>query len=207
MGVIRRVPTICLGFLVILFSLSTQAEAGGFSPPVSIDMGSAVLIPSVGEAQSGKVFTAALKWATIYPARTSIDIGVGYIGTVLEVDEQPVESTILKSGRTRKPSLSSMHGGFLEISSLLAQRDNTRAWVGGRAELLNSNGEKVVGLATRISGELWVGMADGGGGGAVFGVGAIGVWTEIGARWVPSFGLVRQLSIGLSVRLPMVVAN
>ena len=72
-GVIRRAPMICLGSLLVLFSLSTHAVAGGFSPPISIDMGSAVLVPSVGEAQSGKVLTAALKWATIYPARTSID--------------------------------------------------------------------------------------------------------------------------------------
>ncbi len=207
MGVIRRLSTIGFGCLVIVFSLSSKAVAGGFSPPISVDMGSAVLVPSVGEAQSAKVVTAALKWATIYPGRTSIDIGIGYIGTVLDVDDTAAEPKIVKSQRTKKPSLSSMHGGFLEIASVLAEQEYARAWVGGRAELLNSNGEKVVGLATRISGELWVGVDDGSCSGTVLGVAAIGVWTEVGARWVPSLGLVRQLSIGLSLRLPMALTD
>lgn len=206
MRTIRRLGLVCVGSLLALTSQTTDVVAGGgFAPPIAVDFGSSVLSAKEGTVRTGTVLTVGLKWATIYPKRTSFDVGIGYVGTMIRTDDAPAH----RSSKAPAPrnTLSSMHGGFLEFSGLAAERSHARAWVSGRAELMRSNDEAVLGIATRLSAEVWTGLSHSSHSGGVYGVGALGVWTELGVRRLPSLGLVQQVSVGLSVRLPVVVSG
>ena len=208
MRTIRRLGIVCVGSLLVLTSLTTDVVAGGgFAPPIAVDFGSSVLSAKEGtvRTRTGTVLTVGLKWATIYPKRTSFDVGIGYVGTVIRTDDAPAHHS--SKAPAARNTLSSMHGGFLEFSGLAAERSHVRAWVSGRAELLRSNDEAVLGIATRLSAEVWTGLSHSSHSGGVYGVGALGVWTELGVRRMPSLGLVQQVSVGLSVRLPVVASG
>jgi hypothetical protein len=203
---IRRLVATCLGILALVSLTRDAVAGGGFAPPIAIDFGSSVLSAKEGTVRTGTVLTAGLKWATIYPKRTSFDVGIGYVGTMIRTEDAKAPHRPSNARATRN-TLSSMHGGFLEFSGLAAERSHARAWVSGRAELMRSNGEAVLGIATRLSAEVWTGLSHSSRGGAAYGVAALGVWTELGVRRLPSLGLVQQLSVGLSVRLPAVVSG
>ncbi len=208
MGILRRAKITCFGCLVVLLMSKTEALAGGgFLPPVAVDVGSTVLSIGKGTVRTGGVLTAGVKWATIYPKRTSFDVGVGYVGTFVHQSESGPKHTQARQAPGTEGSLTNMHGGFLEFAGLAKERSHARAWVSTRAELLRSGGENAIGFATRVSAELWTGLTHTSRGGAIYGVGALGLWTEMGLRRLPSHGLVRQVSVGLSVRLPVVVAS
>ena len=207
MRTIRRLAVVGAGSLLALASLTTEVVAGGgFVPPLAVDFGSSVLSAKEAGVRTGTVLTVGLKWATIYPKRTSFDLGIGYVGTMIRTDGAPTAHRSSKA-RAAQNRLSSMHGGFLEFSGLATDRSHARAWVSGRAELMKSNDEAVLGIATRLSAEVWTGLSHSSLGGGVYGVGALGVWTELGVRRLPSLGLVQHLSVGLSVRLPVVVSG
>lgn len=200
---------VCAASLWIFLALSSDALAGGFAPPLSIDVGSSVLSSEDGEVRTSPVVLVGLKWATIYPKRTALDLGIGYVGAMMGPDDEPSARRVhsKRKNGSANSSLSSMHGVFLEVAGLAGERNHARAWVAGRAELLRSNGENVLGFATRISAEVWTGLSDTQGHGTAYGVAALGLWTELGVRRVPSLGLVQQVSVGLSFRIPLIVSS
>ncbi len=177
-------------------------------PPLKLDVGSIALSDRQGGFATGTSLLVGLNWATIYPKRVGIDVGVGYVGTFIADTAEPAGDAGPAVARGIAPTpipasrLVSAHGGYLEVSMLAHEVPHLRTWVSGRAELLRSGGKGVLGMATRVSTELWSGISLGGRGGVGFGVFAIGAWAEVGVRELPGGGLARQVSGGISGRVP-----
>lgn len=207
-GPVRSPSTLVLVFstVAVVGLTATAAHAGGgFLPPAKLDVGTIAVSDRHGDFAMGTSLLVGLNWATLYPKRTGFDIGIGYVGTFLP---EPESRYLARGGDPVAPSqLASAHGGYLEVSLLANERKHMRTWISGRGELLESNGQGGLGMATRVSTELWGGILAGAGNGGIVGVFAIGLWAELGVRELPNDGLARQLSMGISGRLPFVIVG
>lgn len=188
--------------LVLFFSLSPAEAKGGFVPPLKIDYGTTTLISDSGNTRSASQLSTSLNWASLYPERTKFDIGVGFTAIL-----DPKNSEGAKThNRTNRDF--TMHGGFLEFSRLVGEEGAyTRAWLGTRVEMLRSNGQTIYGISARLSAEIWKGLAFSEKNTAIFGVGALGLWAELGIRQLPNSEPLQHASVGLSVRLPLVISG
>lgn len=188
--------------LLGLIGASTSAHAGGgFLPPLKIDLGSLAQRDGSGRTTTGTALLMGLHWATLNPKRSSIDFGVGYVGSFFP-DSVGVH-------RLPQPTnaLLSAHGGYFEFAMLAHERPHVRTWLSGRAELMQSGGVGILGMATRVSTELWSGLLHGNGGSGIVGSAALGLWAEVGVRELPQRGYAPLLSVGISGRLPLVLAS
>lgn len=194
-----------VGVASIVLGLAAPAHAGGgFVPPMRVDLGPA-FTSSVDHEVGGQV-VAGIHWASLYPKKTYLDVGVGIVSTSFGGPEEPRS----KTGPVRDPL--SIFGGYVEVASRPSGNGWWRTWFGTRVEggraAKDGDSQGMVGVAARLSAELWVGGASGGSGGGVIGVGAIGVYTELSARRL-SEDDANELgaSMGLSFRVPMIAAN
>ena len=187
--------------LTLLGSSSPASAKGGFLPPLTIDFGSTALSSDSRAGRTARLISASLNWATIYPKRTAFDIGIGYTAIFDAPDSEPDKI------HSRTNSGFSMHGGFLSLSRLIGELAHTRAWIGTRVEMLRANGETVYGVSTRLSAEVWKGLALSGSNSGILGVGALGLWTEFGLRQLPNSGMLQHVSVGLSMRLPLFISS
>ena len=175
---------------------------GGFLPPLKVDYGSTALFSDSGATRTASLISTSLNWATLYPHRSTFDIGIGYTAIL---DSQPTEPSKLH-GRTKQDF--TMHGGFLEFSRLVGEEGAyTRAWLGTRVEMLRISGQTVYGISTRLSAEVWKGISLSDKNTGILGVGALGLWAELGIRQMPNSAPLQHASVGLSVRLPLAISG
>ena len=189
------------------------AHAGGFGvivPPLRADMGPLAIVDSSG-ARHGSQIAVGVHWASLYPKETPIDVGVGLVAAFVDEDT----ATGAKSAAADEDSGLSLAGGYLDLSTRLAGGRIWRTWGGLRGEALRADGDDRghagLGIAARISAEIYDGAqgagAAGSGVGIMFGVAALGAYAEVSYRDLRGpFGGV-GLSSGVTVRLPFIIAG
>jgi hypothetical protein len=194
--------------LVILAVLSSAGSAhagGGFVPPLEVEAGRALIAGVGGGHLSASEFLVGLSWASVDPHPTPVDFSVGWHGSF--VDER-VELPPGAFARTAAPGdAHTANGAYLAVDLRLVSGPHWRTWLGGRGELLASDGVGVLGGAGRLSAELWRGVEAGGNGGGIIGSLAIEAWAELGVRERSDRSLATVMAGGLGVRLPLLAVG
>lgn len=191
----------------VLITLSGTAHAGGgFLPPMRVDLGAAF---SESEHDVGGQIVAGIHWASLYPKKTYLDVGLGVVSTSFGGPEDP--PTMHTSARPRERDPLSIIAGYVEVATRPSGNGWWRTWVGTRVEAgqasRDGDDQGMVGVAVRGSAELWLGTAASGSGGGIFGVAALGVYGEMSARRFEDDANDLGASFGFSFRLPLVAAN
>ena len=200
-----RLAALTVAAVTLLPSVAA-AGRGVFIPPMRIDVG-----PSISHAEPAAQVVAGIHWASVYPShRANIDIGVGMISASSFGDEAAGAGGAAE--RTIAPQQGlELVGGYVEVATRVAGAKWWRTWIGTRVEsgraTLDGRPEPFVGVATRASTEIFVAGADGGGSAVMMGVFAIGVYGEIAVRRIDDVGDDLGASVGLSMRLPLIIAN
>ena len=145
--------------------------------------------------------------ATLYPTAMPFDLGVGWINVDVDggapaamplsevtVDPAPADVTV-------------SNGWYVEASGLLGGGEHWRTWLTSRGEMFHGAGHGEYGAFVRVSGELWAGAVGGDHSAAVCGVVALGAWAEVGERQEPDGQRARVAATGLSLRVPLLIAN
>lgn len=202
-----RLPALIAVAAVTLLPSIAAAGRGGIIPPMRIDVG-----PSISHVETEPAFqvVAGIHWASVYPnSKANIDIGVGVISASHTSDEGEDGSVSQRVLEGDQPL--SLIGGYVEVATRVAGNGWWRNWVGTRVESgqasLHGRDHGFVGVATRISTEAFVAGADSGGGGAIIGVFAIGFYGEVAVRRIDDVGDDIGASVGLTMRLPLIVAH
>jgi len=212
------------GVLVVttLILAASPAHAGdGFAvPPAKFDFGYLTFATADGTYR-GAQWMVGLNWATIYPKRTRLDVGVGYVGAVFQnpfatTATHPTQPPVMAPTKDVKGGVSvvpepdptiALNGGYLELSTRVASGSHWRTWLSGRGELLSVDGDGSLGTAARVSTEVWSGVMAGDRGGLVVGVLSLGLWVEASARELGNRGVVTAASAGMSVRIPLLLVG
>jgi len=198
----------CSVVLLAYLAIASTAHAGSaVLPPLKVDLGTIAMSDRQSERATGTALFIGINVATIYPKRIGFDVGIGYVGTFIPAEETHTHWSAEAGATTPSDRLVSSHGAYVDLSVLAHERPNLRTWVSGRTELLRSAGRSVMGIATRVSTELWSGIKVGGRGGLGVGVFALGLWAEMGVRQLAGGGLARQVSAGVSARVPLFLAG
>jgi len=192
---------------VILITLAGTAHAGGgFVPPMRVDMGAAF---SESEHDLGGQVVAGIHWASLYPKKTYLDVGLGFVSTSFGGPEDP--PTMHASSRPRVRDPLSIFAGYVEVATRPSGNGWWRTWVGTRVEAgqgsRDGDDQGMIGVAVRASAELWIGGASSGSGSGMMGVGAIGLYGEMSARRFVDDSDDLGASVGLSFRVPLIAAN
>jgi hypothetical protein len=203
------VRTAALAAAAAVLLLPTVAAAGrpGMIPPMRIDIG-----PSISHEETEPAFqvVAGIHWASVYPNhKANIDIGVGIISASHFSDEAE-DGTVSERVISHDEPMS-LIGGYVEVAARTAGGRWWRSWVGTRVESgqasLDGRDHGFVGVATRVSTEAFVAGADSSSSGVVLGVFAIGLYGEVAVRTIDDVGNDLGASVGLSMRLPLIVAH
>jgi hypothetical protein len=185
--------------VMVLVVAGTAHASGGFIPPMEVDYGKVATFDGGRETE----MLAGIHWGSLAWEPTSIEIGVGYIGITRDM---PVEA--IGRGVTTDDNTFRLDGGYLTLGKTIGGGNHWRTWLLARGELLHaSTGESVLGEAMRITTELYGAGAAGGSGAAIVGAFAIGIYAEVAHRDVPDGFGPTGLSTGLTLRIPMMVAN
>lgn len=193
---------------VLLLPNVAAAGRGGLIPPMRIDIG-----PSISHVETEPAFqvVAGIHWASVYPNhKANIDVGVGIISashTSDEGEDGTVSHRVIEGAAPL-----SLFGGYVEVATRVAGNGRWwRTWVGTRVESgqasLNGRDSGFIGVATRVSTEAFVAGADSSSGGAIIGVFAVGLYGEVAVRRIDEVGDDIGASVGLSMRLPFIIAH
>ena len=202
-----RVPSLVAAAVVLLLPTVAAAGRGGLIPPLRIDLG-----PSISHVETEPAFQAVIgiHWASVYPNhKANIDFGIGMISATHMADEAEDGTVSHRTIEGEEPL--SLIGGYVEVATRVAGNRWWRSWVGTRVETgqasLHGRDHGFVGVATRISTEAFVAGADSSSGGAIVGVFAIGLYGEVAVRRIDDVGDDLGASVGLSMRLPFIIAH
>ncbi len=198
--------------IVLVAALGGVAHAGrgGFVPPLRIDSGPAV---SSIEPEVGVQTVIGIHWASLYPKGTaSFDVGIGFISSFVPTgDDDAGASSAAVARGTHGDEPMSLIGGYLEVAARTDGNSWRRTWLGMRVESgsASRNGRSggYVGVAARVSTEVYTAGSGGGGGGAIMGVLAAGVYAELAARRIQTIGDDVTASVGLSFRVPLIAVH
>ena len=208
---VRHAAAFVLAGLVTLTAVpAAHAGSGGIVPPMRIDVGPAV--SHVDDVPMLQV-VAGLHWASVYPkGLAGFDVGVGFVSETSGDDDAtaPTSGTARTVGTAPRPSFD-LVGGYVEVAARTAGNGWWRTWVGtrvesGRAEL-GPRGGAYVGVATRVSTEAYLAGASSDHRSAVLGVFAIGLYGELSARRIEELGDDLGASVGVTMRVPLIVAD
>jgi hypothetical protein len=123
----------------------------------------------------------------------------------------PVATPLVETGGVVAPGDTvdhrSSNGWYIEASALLAGGEHWRAWFSPRGEMFPGGDRTEYGAMLRVSGELWTGGIYGDRGLGVCGVLALGAWAEAGVRQEPGGVTARVAATGVSLRVPLIVAD
>lgn len=201
-----RAAGIVLG---IILAVPSVASAGGDAigvPPAKVDFGY-LTFRSGDQMYGGGQWLVGLNWATIYPKKTWLDVGIGYVGARFA---DPLEHPrVVTPKGTPVPQDDAIHlnGGYLELSARVAQGDHWRSWFSTRGEISSVDGTASLGGAVRVSTEVWGGVLAGDRGAIACGVFALGIWVEASTRELGDRALVTAASAGMSIRIPLLVVG
>jgi hypothetical protein len=203
-----RVPSLAIAAAVLLLPSVAAAGRGGLLPPMRIDLG-----PSISHVDTEPAFQAVvgIHWASVYPNhKANIDVGLGLISATHVADEAEDGAVSHRTVDGAEEPLT-LIGGYVEVATRVAGTRWWRTWVGTRVESgqasLHGRDHGFVGVATRVSTEAFVAGADSSSGGAIIGVFAIGLYGELAVRRIDDVGDDLGASVGLSMRLPFIIAN
>lgn len=201
-----RLVGIAAGVLVMAATATAHA-GGGFVPPMRIDLGTAV---SGSEHALGGQLVAGIHWASVYPKKTYLDVGIGIVSTSFGGPEEPApRKTGVRPGPVRDPL--SIFAGYVEVATRPSGNGWWRTWIGTRIEAgqgaRDGHDQGMVGVAVRASAELWAGTATSDSGGGLLGVGAIGLYGELSARRFEDDADDLGASVGFSFRVPLILAH
>jgi hypothetical protein len=209
---VGRKAAVLLALSITFAALSSPAVAGNSAigvPPTKVDFGY-LTFHSGGQLYGGGQWLIGLNWATIYPKKTRLDIGVGYVGAVFAdplADRHPVVTTKGTLVTDDDDQVIRLHGGYLELSYRVAQGSHWRTWASTRGELSSVDGEASLGGAARVSTEVWGGIAGADRDALALGVFALGIWVEASTRELGDRALVTAASAGMSIRIPLLVVG
>ncbi|HTJ47253.1 MAG TPA: hypothetical protein VL463_34365 [Kofleriaceae bacterium] len=203
-----------LGTIAIVLGLGSVAHAGQGAaiPPIKLDFG-AVRESVPGDVRDGGETMLGINLATIYPKEMPFDLGIGWInigtgdkpGEIVEA--QPLTST----GGSTTPGAVTDHrwtnGWYVEGSGLLAGGEHWRTWLSPRLEMFPGDDRTNYGAVLRVSSEVWTGGFYSDRGLGVCGVLALGAWAEAGVRQEPNATTAHVAATGLSLRVPLIVAD
>jgi hypothetical protein len=200
-----------LAAVAVLAATSTAHARGGaiFIPPAEVDLG---IGSPVGGATTGPShdILAGIHWASLYWHPTHVDIGLGFVGSYRDV----LPGYTLRATSDVNDNVLALDGAYLSLGYTLESRKHFRTWLDARIETLHGSLDdqsfNALGSALRISTELYVSGAVGGGSGggfvAVAGTWALGVYVEGSHRDIaPELG-PNNVSIGVSMRVPLILA-
>jgi hypothetical protein len=207
--------------LAAVMSLPVAARAGGalIVPPIRVDVGPRSLAqPTAGAASAGQI-ALGLSWASLWPRATPVDVGIGVLS--VSIDESTDHRDRGMSGvadaaevraRSAAPAVATAcYGSYLELSGRVVEGRHWRAWLGGRGELLRARLPGTdpggLGVAARLSIEIYAGGAGGDHGMAVSGTVAGGLYVEAGYRDLPGPLGGAGVSAGFSVRVPFILIS
>jgi len=167
--------------------------------PLKIDIGAQGANTSRGFLPGIEV-RAGIHWASLSPTPTNFDVGVGVFGAALvgpQTDTMPDANNDVTYG-----------GAYLEIGQTLSHGSFWRTWASGRGEYVASNafGEEHtgIGVAGRLSAELYASGMGVEPRGLFLGTYAIGVYGEVAGRGLGDDVSALQVSGGLTFRTPLV---
>lgn len=176
------------------------------APPGRADVGPAYVVAGE-DSQMTVRFSTGVHAASFMKRRVPYDLGVGYV--LKSGDREPPPT----NAPGQEGDLRLHHGGYLEAAYgfQLGPEEWSRAWVGGRGELMGDGGW---GMFGRLAWESSIYVEDSGSGGNVKSAGGgvaagrlgLGFFAESGFQSMPE-GSSRtvdgvMISMGLSVRFP-----
>jgi hypothetical protein len=167
--------------------------------PLKIDLGVQTASTSRG-VLPGVELRAGIHWASLSPQPTSFDLGLGVFGAVLvgpEDDAMPdADHDVLYGGL------------YLEGGRTLSRGRYWRTWASGRGEYFGTSAfgqdQSGLGLAGRLSAELFASGVGIEPRGLFLGTYAIGVYVEVAVRDLGDEVGALQVSGGLTFRTPLV---
>jgi hypothetical protein len=204
--------------VVAFVTLEGQALAGRGAgiivPPVRVDVGASFPLLGGSATEPGRELLVGLHWATVAWKPTSIDFGIGYVGSTRSL-VRGYRDTAARS-TTPQPRLAdelTLDGVYLALGRTLFDHNNIRTWVEVRGELLKgrigSRTFSASGGAVRIAAELYKPNLAGAGGrnaiAIVAGTLSFGVYLEAAHRDLSYELGPTGISGGISVRLPFVL--
>lgn len=170
--------------LLLLLAGAAHASPPAILPPLEIGVGKAA-VATAHDSYTATQVTVGLSWASLVPARTPVDIGLGWLGSYGPGDMHHAS------------------GVYASFAMRCAERPHVRAWFGVRGELLYTEERGLLGLAARGSLELWRGVEWFDRGSGVGGSFGLTVFVEAIARE----GQTRAVVAGFGGRLPMFAAK
>lgn len=192
---------------VVCASGVARAGSGAFIPPMKLDVGR--MTEHVGGVdRAGGELMLGINLATLYPKPMPFDLGVGWVDVSLDGGAPAAMplSEITDPG-PGPAAVTVSDGWYVEASGLLGGGEHWRTWLTSRGEMFHSAGRSEYGAFVRVSGELWAGAVGGDHSAAVCGVVSLGAWAEVGERQEPDGERARVAATGLSVRVPLLIAN
>ncbi len=201
-------PALVLALSLAPALIAGRAHAsGGALPPLEIEVGSSAISTHGGADVAATEVLVGLSFASLYPKPTPVDVSLGWMGSFVPGDDDPVVGSPASERATTGRKVEDASGAFLALDLRAAEGRHWRAWLGGRAELLATEDVGVLGGFGRASIELWHPVATGDGGGGIIGAVALSAWMELGARERPDRSLARVASAGIGIRLPLIAAR
>jgi len=171
-----------------------------FMLPLRIDIGAQGASTTRGYLP-GLELRAGIHWASLSPEPTNFDVGVGVFGAALKGPER------MDPGSSNNDVV--YGGAYLEVGETLSHGDFWRTWASGRGEYVATNafGKESTGLgvAGRLSAELYTSGVGVEPRGVFLGTYAIGVYVEAAARGLGDQVGELQVSGGLTFRTPLVL--
>lgn len=177
----RPGPRYMLPLQIKIGALGTGSDRGGLAG---------------AEAQIG------VHWASLSPQPTNFDIGLGVVAGVMG----PTNGD--EGAATPDDDNVEFAGPYLEIAQTLSHGDFWRTWVAGRGEYLDAkvfgDERRALGVAARVSAELFLSGVGIEPRGVFFGTYAIGVYLEAAGRDLGDTVAPLHVSGGLTFRTPLV---
>jgi hypothetical protein len=169
-----------------------------FMMPLRIDVGATGASTTHGYLP-GLELRAGIHWASLSPEPTNFDVGLGVFGAALKGPEGDMS--------TNNDGV--LYGGaYLEIGETLSHGDWWRTWASGRAEYLATDAfgqqSSGIGVAGRLTAELYTSGVGVEPSGVFLGTYAIGAYAEVAARGLGDQVGEMQISGGLTFRTPLV---
>ncbi len=198
---LRRAPCLVVVLVAGLESAPSHACPGMVLPPFTLDLGQ-TWSESGSTSATGSVLLIGLNRATLDPRPVDFDVGLGYVRWSVAGNDADTGTTAARS--TVTPSIADAQGGYLELAARVQESSHVRSWLAVRGELLDVDGA-AVGVAARVSTELWTGT-NARNGMVAIGSLAIGLYAEVGLReGGDGRDEVRTFTLGISVRSPFVL--
>jgi hypothetical protein len=192
--------------MVMCASGAARAGSGAFIPPLKLDVGR-MTEHVAGVDRVGGEMMLGINLATLYPKPMPFDLGVGWINVDVDGGAPPAMPLSEVTVDPAPAAVTVSNGWYVEASGLLGGGEHWRTWLTSRGEMFHGAGHDEYGAFVRVSGEVWAGAVGGDHSAAVCGVVALGAWAEVGERQEPDGERARVAATGLSLRVPLLIAN